>query len=71
MCIRDSTKGKGDTNIPKRKSYYKTFISNLLNAVAYYQGLYEKSLIADKRFPHELSFAMAEIENISETYQLK
>lgn len=70
--LRDEiTKGKGDTNIPKRKSYYKTFISNLLNAVAYYQGLYEKSLIADKRFPHELSFAMAEIENISETYQLK
>ncbi len=63
-------KGNGDTNIPKRKAYYKTFISNMLNAVAYYQGLYEKSLITDNRFPVELSLATAEIENISETYQL-
>lgn len=70
--LRDEiTKGKGDTNIPKRKSYYKTFISNLQNAVTYYQGLYEKALITDKRFPNELILATAEIESISETYQLK
>jgi hypothetical protein len=69
--LRDEIKkGKGDINIPKRKSYYKTFVSNMLNAVAYYRDLAEQSLISQKSFSKELNLAAAEIENISETYQL-
>ncbi len=64
-------KGKGDTNIPKRKAYYKTYINNMLDAVAYYRSLVEKSLITNFGFAEELSLAADEIENISQTFQLR
>jgi len=70
--LRDEIKkGKGDTNNPKRKSYYKTFITNLLDAVAYYRSLHMQSLISHNRFAEELSLAADEIENISQSYQLR
>ena len=69
--LRDEIKkGKGDTNDPKRKSYYKTFITNMLDAVTYYRSLYEQSLIRHNRFAEELSLAADEIENIGKSYQL-
>lgn len=64
-------KGKGDTEHPKRKSYYKTYISNLMEAVAYYRSLVEKSLINHIGFAEELSMASVEIEKIREVYQLR
>ncbi len=70
--LRDEIrKGKGDTNTPKRKAYYKTYISNMLDAVAYYRSLVEKSLINHIGFTEELSLAADEIENISQTFQLR
>lgn len=63
-------KGKGDTSDPKRKSYYKTFINNMLDAVTYYRSLYEQSLIRHHRFAEELSMAAEEIKNIGKSYQL-
>jgi len=69
--LRDEIKkGKGDTKDPKRKSYYKTFINNMLDAVTYYHSLYEQSLIRHDRFLEELSMATQEIENIGKSYQL-
>lgn len=63
-------KGKGDTSNPKRKSYYKTFINNMLDAVTYYRSLYEQSLIRQGRFAEELSHAAEEIKTIGLSYQL-
>lgn len=64
--LRDEIKqGKGDFNIPKRKKYYKTYISNMLDAVAYYRSLVQKSLIHFKGFTEELSMAADEINKIS------
>lgn len=63
-------KGKGDTKDPKRKSYYKAFINNMLDAVTYYRSLYEQSLIRHHRFAEELSMAAEEIKNIGLRYQL-
>jgi hypothetical protein len=69
--LRDEIlKGKGDTNDRKRKSYYKTFIANMLDAVSYYRSLYEQSLIRHDRFAEELSLAADEINNIGLRYQL-
>jgi hypothetical protein len=69
--LRDEIKkGKGDTNDPKRKNYYKTFITNMLDAVTYYRSLYEQSLIRHNRFAEELSLAADEIKNIGHTYQI-
>ena len=69
--LKEIKKGKGDINIPKRKSYYKTYLSNMLQAVAYYRGLLEKSLITHSGFAEELSLAAIEIETIGDTYQLR
>lgn len=69
--LRDEIKkGKGDTSDPKRKSYYKTFIKNMLEAVAYYRSLYEQSLIRHSRFAEELRQAAEEISTIGMKYQL-
>ena len=69
--LRDEIKkGKGDISIPKRKTYYKNFVSNMLEAAAYYRALYDQSLIAGSRFAEELSLATSEIENIRESFQL-
>ena len=69
--LRDQIiKGKGDINTPKRKSFYKSFVSNMLNAVSYYRNLHEQLLITGKRFAEELSLAEIEIKKISQEYQL-
>jgi len=69
--LRDEIKkGKGDTTDPKRKSYYKTFINNMLDASTYYRSLYEQSLIRHNRFVEELSLAAEEIKHIGMSYQL-
>jgi hypothetical protein len=70
--LRDEIrKGKGDYQQPKRRSYYKSFVSNMLEAVAYYRDLVEKSLITQIGFAEELSLAAVEIESIQQTYQLR
>lgn len=69
--LRDEiSKGKGDFAIPKRKKYYKTYVSNMLDAVAYYRNLIVKSFISSERFAKELSSAFDEIKGISHQFQL-
>ncbi|MFA6830814.1 MAG: hypothetical protein WCR36_00875 [Bacteroidaceae bacterium] len=69
--LRDEIKkGKGDFNLPKRKAYYKTYISNMLDAVAYYRSLVVSSLISYRGFSEELSLASDEIKQISQRFQL-
>lgn len=68
--IDEIKKGKGDTNDPKRKSYYKNFIANLLDAVVYYRNLYELSLVTHKSFVEDLTLAANQIESIRLRYQL-
>lgn len=69
--LRDQiVKGNGDVNEPKRKSYYQTFIKNMIDAVAYYRNLFENSLVKNHDFMQGLQAAEQDINLIRQEYSL-
>jgi hypothetical protein len=60
----------GDMNDSKRKIYYQTFIENLFNAIEYYQGLKESSIVNFLSFKEALQAAILDLNSIRENYSL-
>jgi hypothetical protein len=63
-------RGDGDTNDTKRKNYYQLFLKNMGDAMAYYQVLFNTSIIKNNDFELALQQAGKEIEAIKQEYSL-
>lgn len=61
-------KGDGDFNDNKRKSYYKSFISNLKDGIHYYQNLPETFIENFTAFKKALENVLAELSAINAEY---
>ena len=64
------TKGNGDTNDPKRKNYYQTFLRNMSDAIQYYQDLLKSFVDNRESFGQALLNAKKELTEIKITYAL-
>lgn len=63
-------KGNGDTNDPKRKNYYQTFLRNMSDAIQYYQDLLKNFVDNRESFGQALRNAKKELTEIKITYAL-
>ncbi|MCX6190082.1 MAG: hypothetical protein NTW54_10890 [Bacteroidetes bacterium] len=68
--IKELLLKEGGINDPKRKSYYQSFISNLLEAIVYYKNLPAHAIAARSVFMEELERAEKELAAVRIAYAL-
>jgi hypothetical protein len=65
------TKGEGDSSEKKRKTYYQAFLSNISNAIHYYQNILHNILEKQHDFKQALLTAEKELTAIKVEYSLE